>query len=143
MAFTYTAGSTSDLNRVRLLVGDTDSAAAEQQRLEDDEITDLITMYGGYRAAAPAAADALSAKFARLATSKSMGQASLAWDRFKQLRQLAQDLRAQAARVAIPFAGGMSQDLRDTNRQDTDLIQPRFRTGMLDNPPSGDSSTTT
>lgn len=141
MAFSYTAGSTANLDRIRLLIGDTDSAAPDQQRLEDAEITDLLTIYGSYRAAAAGAADALAAKFARLATGKSMGQASLQWRRFDQLVALAQSLRNSAARAAVPFAGGMSKAIRDTNTADTDLIQPRFRSGMLDNPSSLDAST--
>jgi hypothetical protein len=132
MTFTYTAGSSTDANRVRLLIGDTDSAASPQ--LADEEITDLLTMYGTYRAAAAGAADALAAKCARLATQKSMGQASLMWDRFNQLTKLAKSLRDNAARSAVPFAGGMSRSLRNTNDQDTDAVFPRFRTGMLDDP---------
>lgn len=142
MAFSYTPGSTTSLNRVRLLIGDTDSAAAAQQRLEDEEITDLLTIAGSYRAAAAAAADALAAKFARLATSKSMGQASLVWQRFQQLRQLAADLRASVSLAAVPFAGGISISQKDTNDQDTDRVKPNFKIGMLDNPSTLDGSTT-
>ena len=138
MTFTYTAGSTTDLARVRLLIGDTDSAANPQ--LADEEIADLLTIYGSFRAAAAGAADALAAKCARLATQKSMGQASLMWDRFNQLIKLARTLREAVGRSAVPFAGGMSRSLRDTNDQDTDLVQPRFRTGMLDNPPVTDGA---
>ncbi len=142
MAFSYTAGSTASLDRVRLLIGDTDSAAPEQQRLEDAEITDLVTIFGNYRAAAAAAAEALAAKFARLCTSKHMGQASLEWQRFQQLLQLARTLRNASARAAIPFAGGMSKSLRETNDANTDLVQPRFRTGMLDNPSTLEGAST-
>src|SRR5688572_5742391 len=142
MAFTYVAGTADDPTRIRLLIGDTDSAAPDQQRLEDAEITDLLTIYGDFRAAAAGAADALAAKFARLATEKSMGQASLVWQRFKQLQELARSLRNNAARAAVPFAGGMSKSLRDTNTANTDLVQPRFRTGMLDNPSTLDDAST-
>lgn len=141
MTFTYVAGTADNPTRVRLLIGDTDSNAPAQQRLEDEEITDLLTIYGNYRAAAAAAADALAAKFARLATEKGMGRASLVWDRFKQLQALAESLRASLSRAAVPFAGGMSKSLRETNDADTDLVQPRFRTGLFDNPPSFSEST--
>lgn len=89
-------------------------------------------MNGGFWNAASAAAAALAAKFARLATSKQMGQASLVWQRFQQLRQLATDLSAKASYTAVPFASGYSRSLRDTNEQDTDIIPPAFKEGMLD-----------
>jgi hypothetical protein len=142
VSFTYTAGSTANRDRVRLLIGDTDSAAAAQQRLEDEEINDLIAISGGFWNGAAAAAGALAAKFARLATSKQMGQASLVWQRFQQLRQLATDLSAKASYTAVPFASGYSRALRDTNEQDTDIIPPAFKEGMLDNPSTLDSNTT-
>lgn len=143
MTFSYTAGGATSLDRVRMLIGDTDGDATEQQRLEDEEINDLLTLFGSYRAAAAGAADALAAKYARQATEKSVGQASLVWKRFEQLRQLAKDLRSSVAYTAVPFAGGLSHDIRDTNLQDTDLVQPSFRKGMLDNPPITDQSTST
>ena len=143
MAITYTAGDTGNRTRVRLLIGDTDTQAPIQQRLEDEEIDDLLTISGGYRASAAAAAMALAAKFARLATSKSMGQASLAWRRYEQLTDLANDLRAGLSLAAVPFAGGISQSVKDTNALDTDRVKPNFKVGMLDNPSTLDGSTST
>ena len=142
MTFTYTAGATTDANRVRLLIGDTDSAAPAQQRLEDEEITDLLTITGGYRAAAAASADALAAKFARLATAKSMGQASLAWKRFEQLTALANQIRTSVSVSAVPFASGWSRSQKDTQAADTDRITPSFTRGMLDNPSTLNSTST-
>lgn len=134
MTFTYTPGATTDSDRVRLLIGDTDIDAPENQRLENEEITDLLTIAGGYRAAAAMAADALAAKFASRVTSKRMGQASLEWKRFEQLSALAKAIRAQVSATAIPFASGYSKALRDARDQDTDKIQPSFKRGILDNP---------
>ena len=142
MTFSYTAGGGTNLDRVRMLIGDTDSNAETQQRLEDEEITDLISISGGYRAAAAAAADALAAKYARLAVEKAVGKASFVWKRFEQLRQLAKDLRSSTAFTAVPFAGGLSESLRNTNSQDTDLVKPAFQRGMLDNPSTIESTST-
>jgi hypothetical protein len=142
MTFTYTPGDTADATRVRLLIGDTDPTAPLQQRLENEEITDLLTISGGYRAGAAAAADALAAKFARLATGKRMGQASLEWQRFKQLTDLAKNLRSAVSLAAVPFAGGISKTVRDNLAQDTDRITPSFQRGMLDNPSSVSTTST-
>ncbi len=143
MTFTYTPGSSTSATRVRLLIGDTDPTAPLQQRLEDEEITDLLAIAGGFRAAAAAAADALAAKFARLATDKRMGQASLAWKRFEQLASMAKSLRSTVSLAAIPFAGGISKTQRDALAQDTDRIVPSFQKGMLDNPSSFNTGTST
>ena len=142
MTFTYTPGDTGNGTRVRLLIGDTDPEAPLQQRLENEEITDLLTMFGAYRAAAAAAADALAAKFARLATEKRMGQASLAWKRYESLTALAKTLRASASFAALPFAGGISVAQKQSLDQDTDRIQPSFVKGMMDNPSSANLNTT-
>lgn len=142
MTFTYTPGDTASATRVRLLIGDTDPDAPLQQRLENEEITDLLAISGSYRAAAAAAAEALAAKFASRATAKRMGQASLEWKRFEQLTSLAKALRSAVSLAAIPFAGGISQSVRDTLSLDTDRVTPSFQKGMLDNPSSLDSVTT-
>jgi hypothetical protein len=142
MTFTYTPGDTSSATRVRLLLGDTDPDAPLQQRLENEEITDLLTISGGYRAAAAAAADALAAKFARLASSKRMGQASLEWRRFEQLSSLAKTLRSSVSLAAVPFAGGISIAQRNTLDQDTDRVVPSFQKGMMDNPSTVNTTST-
>lgn len=142
MTFTYTPGSTTDATRVRLLIGDTDPEAPLQQRLENEEITDLLTIAGGFRAAAAMACDALAAKFASRATAKRMGQASLEWKRFEQLTAMAKQLRSAVSLAAIPFAGGISRAQRQSLDQDTDRITPSFQRGMLDNPSSLNLNTT-
>jgi len=140
MTFTYTPGSTTNATRVRLLVGDTDPTAPLQERLEDEEITDLLAIYEGYRAAAAGGAEALAAKFARAATSKKLGQAELAWERFKQLTSLAKSLRSTVSLAAVPFAGGISVSQKTSLVQDTDRVTPSFQKGMMDNPSSFDTS---
>jgi hypothetical protein len=142
MTFTYTPGSTTSATRVRLLVGDTDPNAPLQERLEDEEITDLLLIFGGYRAAAAGGAEALAAKFARSATNKTMGQASLAWKRFDQLTALAKTLRSSVSLAAVPFAGGISVSQKETLEQDTDRVTPSFQKGMLDNPSSVNTTST-
>ena len=142
MTFTYTPGDTSSATRVRLLIGDTDPEAPLQQRLENEEITDLLAMFGGYRAAAAGAAEALAAKFARLATEKRMGMASLVWKRYESLTALAKTLRTSASFAALPFAGGISVAQRTSLDQDTDRVTPSFQRGMLNNPSSVNLNTT-
>lgn len=135
MAFTYTAGGTTDRDRIRARIGDTDSSAAANQRLEDEEIADLVTTEGSFRAAASAAARSLAAKFLRLATEKTVGQLALVWQRrYEDLIALSKELKASLANAAVPLAGGMSIDGKESDHDDDDLVQPAFTRDQFDNP---------
>lgn len=142
MTFSYTAGSGTDRDRIRFRIGDTDPLKPVQERLEDAEIDDALVTEGGWLAAAAVCAYSLAGKFATKATSKRMGQASLEWKKFEYLTALATSLRASVSFAAIPFAGGISKALKNTNAQDTDSVVPSFTKGMLDNPPSTQSTST-
>jgi hypothetical protein len=63
MAFTYTAGSTADRNRLRLLIGDTD---ATRKLFEDEELDDILTQEGdSINGSAALACETLAIRFAR------------------------------------------------------------------------------
>ena len=63
MAFTYTAGSTADRDRVRLEIGDTD---AERALFQDGELDDFISQEGNsILGSAARACEVLSVRFAR------------------------------------------------------------------------------
>lgn len=137
MTFTYTAGTANDLTRIRLRIGDTDSSVAAQLRLEDEEIADLLITEGSFRRSAAAAAEALAAKYARKATEKSVGSASVSYsERFKQLMDLAKALRSGAALAGTSsvYTGGVLRSELDESRADTTLVQPAFRRDQFDNP---------
>jgi hypothetical protein len=62
MAFTYTAGSTANLDRVRLEIGDTDE---DRSLFTDEEINDLIVQEGAVYSSAARACEILAVRFAR------------------------------------------------------------------------------
>ncbi len=62
MAFTYSAGTTTDLNRVRLAIWDVVEATAY---FTDEELDDFLLQESGISQAAAAACDALVARFSR------------------------------------------------------------------------------
>tara|TARA_Y100000310_G_scaffold26392_1_gene25155 strand:- start:906 stop:1316 length:411 start_codon:yes stop_codon:yes gene_type:complete len=63
MAFTYTAGSTADRDRVRLEIGDTDS---DRALFEDTELDDFLSQEGDSVLSASArACETLAVRFAR------------------------------------------------------------------------------
>ena len=63
MAFTYTAGSNSDRDRVRLEIGDTD---ADRARVQDGELHDFLSQEGNsILGSAARACEVLAVRFAR------------------------------------------------------------------------------
>lgn len=138
MTCTYTPGSSSDADRIRARIGDTDTSAPTNQRLEDEEIADFIATEGGYRTAAIVAARALAAKFLRLAAQKTVGQLQLVYQRRAEgLLDIADSLERHAAHVAKPLAGGMSLSEKQSDAADVDATQPANRRGDFDNPLAG------
>lgn len=135
MAFTYTPGAATDRDRIRIRIGDTSSSRPATQRLEDEEIDDLILTSGGFRSAAIAAARALLAKMAALPSEKRVGDLELTWDdRLAGLRAVIRELEADVVAGAKPYAAGISRADRAASEADTDRIGVPFKTGQLDNP---------
>ena len=94
MAFTYTAGSTADRDRVRLEIGDTDS---DRALFQDAEIDDFLSQEGNsILGSAARACETLAVKFAREFTFSTDG-ASFQKGALTQMYQLqAKSLRRQA-----------------------------------------------
>lgn len=125
---TYSASMTTDLDKVRFLLGDTSNSASTEM-LADGEITWLLSEESSnvYRAAV-AGAEAIAAKFARLADT-SVGDTSIsASQKHAQFLKLADTLRAKALRRgnAAAFAGGISITDRDNRIEDADRTEPFF-----------------
>jgi hypothetical protein len=121
----------SDLDAVRFYVGDTNSA---RELLQDEEINFTLTEHSVVRMAAAVCADAIAAKFAREADqkvgdiSKALSQVSEAFER------LASRLRRESSKRAAPVFPASSRDWKETQLEDTDLVQPQFEVGQMDNP---------
>ena len=122
----------SELDEVRLLIGDTVCATA---LLLDSEIQFFIAEEGSAAFGAPRAAEAIAAKLCRQvdvstgSVSKSLSQAAEAY------RQLAKTLRARAQECGgAPIFTALTKDDKRQDRLDPDLVQPQFRIGQDDNP---------
>lgn len=135
MAWSYTGDpADSDKDRVRFLIGDTDTS---DQQLQDAEILDLLTEAPNPLRAAANAAEAIAAKYSRQ-VDKSLGQSSVsASRRAVAYQELADSLRKRARRAGVtPFAGGRSKAAKDAAAESTDAVQPSFSIGQDDLPPS-------
>lgn len=124
---TYSASIASTSDQVRFLVGDT-SNSASTELLADGEITWILTQETNVYRAASAAAEAIAAKFSRLADT-SVGDVSVSnSQKSAQYKDLAKRLALKATKrgSAAAFAGGISIADRDTRIDDTDRVSPFF-----------------
>ena len=94
MAFTYTAGSTADRDRVRLEIGDTDS---ERALFQDAELDDFLSQEGDSVLGASArACETLAVRFARDYTFSADGSSLQKGSVAQAFRQEAKRLRRKA-----------------------------------------------
>lgn len=132
MTWTFNYDPSVQLDRVRILVGDTDE---NDPLISDEEIGLYLT--GGYWAedsdhlAASRVAGAIAAKFAKRADSLSAGGTSVNWgglvDRYRTMATDLAELGAtEAGLSAAPFAGGISISDVDARNADTDRVSPFF-----------------
>ena len=136
MAWTYTAALTSDLERVRFLIGDTDT---NDQQLQDAEIDWVNTQTGNVYMAAAKCCRALAAKYSRQADS-AVGDLSVKKSqRAKAYLDLAKKLELDGATNSPPYTGGISVADKQTYEEDSDIPAPKFFTDMQKNPGSVDS----
>lgn len=134
------SGSNNDA--LKLTVGDT-STSSSLELLSTGECAYLIATYGSVSAAAPYAAEAIAAYYARQ-VDRSVGDLRLAaQQRFEHYLALSKRLRAsRALNAAIPYAGGISRSDKLAVERDTDRVVPAFTVGQHDHPGMGGSTST-
>ena len=94
MAFTYTAGATSDRARVRLELGDTDSTRA---LFSDEELDDILAQEGdSVLGSAARACEILAVRFARDYDFSVDGASFKKGSIYKMYHEMARRLRAKA-----------------------------------------------
>jgi len=131
MSWTYTNDpSEVPLDAVRLEIGDTDT---NDQLLSDEEIEHIMTQATGHFYVAARCCDLIALKLAKDAD-RSLGPLSVRLSqRSERYGVLAGKLRRRAATGAEPYFGGLSESERTVDVDDSDLVQPIFKKGMMDN----------
>jgi hypothetical protein len=131
----------SDLDKVRFLIGDTDQS---DRLLGDEEILFLLSERSGVYAASSIACLTLAARFSREVT-KQVGDLKIsAEQRAQHYRDLHEHYASQAGEsggmspyvLSAPYAGGISIADRNAQIDDTDRVQPSFEIGSMDDPGS-------
>lgn len=133
MPFSYSGRpSSSLLDQVRFLIGDTDAAEA---KLADEEITFLLDEWGSPYEAAAAAADHLSATAASWMSYSADGQNLNLSELQEKYARMADALRASGRRRnrAAPYVGGIESGDVAAHEMDASVIHPDFGTGIHDN----------
>ena len=128
MSWTYEPGASSK-DKVRLLIGDTDSA---HRQMQDEELAFFLGESSSIYVAAGEACKALAALYARQ-VDKEVGDLKVrASQRQKHYLDLAKQLRSRASRAVLPSAGGISVSDMQAAESDTDRVVPSFRRGQHD-----------
>jgi hypothetical protein len=132
MAFTYVA-PTSDRDKVRFLLQDTDSTDAH---LQDEEITYLLTTWGNVYDAAIAGAEIIAGAYAHKTNySRSIGDLSISESYATsagEFRALAESLRGQKADLYPPSIKINAQAIVNTADKSQSTYTTDFRTGLHD-----------
>ena len=132
MAFTYVE-PTTDRDKVRFLIQDTDSTDAH---LQDAEITYLLTTWGNVYDAAVAAAEIISGRYAHKTNySRSIGDLSISESyatSAAEFRTLADRLKAQKHELYPPTVKVNAQSLISTAERTQTVFNTDFRTGIHD-----------
>lgn len=132
MEWTYTPDDLTDpVNRVRLMIGDTNEA---DKQLYDEEIQTFLDSTSSELGAAGLAARALAGRYAR-AVDKWVGDLKLlASQRYRHYLDLVENLSGASATIrGMPFAGGIRYSGKQAIEENDDLVVPSFRIGMHDN----------
>jgi len=131
MAFTWTGDpSASTIEKIRWLIGDTVEASA---KFQDAEITYAYNEEGSIYGAAALCCEQLATRYAD-AVSRSLGPLRIDLsDKAEKYKSMAKDFRRKAYMYAQPYVGGISEAKEDVFEDDSDLKQPIFDKGMMDN----------
>ncbi len=132
-AFTYTGSPTTDLDKVRLLIGDTQESDV---LLTDAEIEFFNEIEPNIFRAASKSAEAIAAKFSRQ-HSESVGKVKISFEqKFDHYIALSKSLKLQADRrgASDMSSGGISVSDKNVAIQDEDRVPPFFTRKLHDHP---------
>ena len=127
-------------NQVRLLIGDVNST---DRLFTDDEISFFVDQEANIYGAASVAAMSLQFRYSGQADKK-VGDLSISLSqKSNSYRDLAKDYKAKSEDKGAPqiFMGGATISGKNTDRSNTDLVQPAFNKWQNDFPTVSSNST--
>ena len=132
MTFTYDIlALDSELNRIRLEIGDTDS---NRPLLKDEEIEQIISEYTSFNQKVAKCCRLICSIFSSEPTSVRIeGFAESYKDTYAHFKGLAEHYESLGGSKGVPWAGSCSADFKEATELDTTLVQPFFKRGMHNN----------
>jgi len=132
MSFTYTPGGTTDVDRIRLEIGDTVDGTITNESLHDEEVAELVARHGSWQRAVAPALRVLAMKLAAQPTSKTVGELQIVQQRVEYLMRKAELWEAGAGgRIATATAGGLSRARAQARNRNQDHPRSAFRKPSL------------
>jgi hypothetical protein len=131
VSFSFNIALTTDRDRVRFILGDTE---ATDVLLDDETIDANLTTEGSLRTAAIACCRGILAKLAREVSTAVPPLTVQLQQRFEHYQMLLHDLRSR--QLVAPYAGGLTVTDKQLREQDTDRVPPDFTRGQFDYPPT-------
>jgi hypothetical protein len=130
MTFTFSNTSiTTDLAKVRHLIGDTDST---DPLLTDEQITFELVEDSNIYLCAANCCDRICAQLARKIDRNGTGFSATRSQKFQHYKDLAEILRSKSSTQCDVYWSNLSLDDADSIEQDSDFIQPSFKVGQND-----------
>jgi hypothetical protein len=134
MTWSYDNSLTTDRDKLRLKIGDTDT---EDQLLQDETLDALLAVRANVTLAAIDAVKAILAQLAREIDRQALGLGGPRSQKTTHYQALLGDLRAEALRTGTGvFFGGGSKAQAEAIQADPDKPLTPFRIGQFDNPGS-------
>ena len=143
MAATYSTSLTTDKDKVRFYVGDTDTTAGVVL-LSDEEIGAVLTMADDVDDAVVLCLENLLSRYALTPSTSTLGT-SIGAERYEQLKDRQAQWMSRKTRRAIGrgcaiTVGGRLLSERDALAMDPDVVQPAFTVNQHDIPNTGVNS---
>lgn len=132
MAWTYSGDpSSGSRDQVRFLIHDTDTS---DQLLQDEEIDWVLTERPNVYLAGETCCIQIATGFSRFADQSTQDLSDSYSQRAKMYSERAMELRELAwkSTPVIPYAGGTSVSDKELQRDNDNIVQPRFRRDQFD-----------
>ena len=136
MAWTFSDSLTTDRDKVRLKIGDTDT---DDQLLSDETIDALLVIRADVILCSIDAVRAILSKLARDIDRSAAGMSGSRSQKTQHYKDVLMNLVKESGGETRMKVGGISKGAADTLRDDTDFIKPSFSVDMHDrsNPTGG------
>ena len=130
MSFSYDpADLETELNRIRLEIGDTDSL---NYFLLDEEIAIIQSELSSFNARCAKCCGLIANKFSAKTEVRFDGYSEKFSEIVERYRKMA-EYYGNLSAGSYPYSSSIYQDDKDTYQNDVDIVQPAFKRGMHDN----------